>query len=163
MSQATSPSRHRDEPDLLAQALEGLRQALSEDPGGRERDWLERMGNALAQVEPALRQHRALTRSQDGLVAKEDETRPTITRQADKLCSEHDLLLVQVRALRDSVRSAVEGLATELPSQKDGSRSLNLVALRKQADDVLSALEANRKAETDLVLESVNTDIGVGD
>jgi len=121
------------------------------------------MGNALAQVEPALRQHRALTRSQDGLVAKEDETRPTITRQADRLCSEHDLLLVQVRALRDAVRSAVEGLATESPLQGDGSQSSNLLALRKQADDVLTALEANREAETDLVLESVNTDIGVGD
>src|SRR4051794_14063547 len=138
MSQATSPSRHRDEPDILAQALERLRQALADGPGGRERDWLERMGNALAQVEPALRQHRALTRSQDGLVAKKDETRPTITRQADRLCSEHDLLLVQVRALRDAVRSAVEGLATESPLQGDGSQSSNLLALRKQADDVLS-------------------------
>src|SRR5262245_1548049 len=166
MSQTTSPSQSpRRKHDALDLSLDRLRQALAADVHGHEREWSETVGDALAGVETALRQHRAVAKATDGLLAEVDETRPTLARQADKLRSDYDDFLVQVRALRAEVQFAVEAFTTAAaPSAQTGAGGVvDFGAIRQHADQLLSGLQQNKDAETQLILESVNTDIGVGD
>jgi hypothetical protein len=166
MSQATLPSQpppRKD--DALALSLDRLRQALAADVAGREREWAEAVGDALARVETTLRQHRAAAKAPDGLLAAVDETRPTLARQAHELRSDHDDFLKQILALRDGVRGAAEAFQPAAgPTAKAGAGGVaDFGAIRHQAEQLLAALQDNKEAETKLVLESINTDIGVGD
>jgi hypothetical protein len=166
MPQATSTFQPpRREHDALALSLDRLRQALAADVPGHQREWSKRVGDALARVETALRQHRAVAKAPDGLLAQVDETRPTLARQADELRSDHDDFLVQVRALREQVRRTVEAFTTSaaLSAKTRAGGVADFGAIRRHADQLLSGLQQNKDAETQLVLESVNTDIGVGD
>src|SRR5262245_14112204 len=101
MSQLTLQSPPQSIDDALMLSLDRLRQALAADVPGYEREWAEAVGDALAPVETALRQHRAAARSPDGLLAEVDETRPTLARQADELRHDQDDLLTQIVILRE--------------------------------------------------------------
>jgi hypothetical protein len=155
----------RREHDALALSLDQLRQALAVDVSGHEREWSKSVEDALARVETVLRQHRAVAKAPDGLLAQVDETRPTLARQADELRSDYDDFLVQVRALREEVQRTVEAFtgAAALSAKTLAGGVADFGAIREHADQLLSDLQQNKDAETKLVLESVNTDIGVGD
>lgn len=155
----------RRKPDALAAALDQSRLALAADVPGHEREWAETVEAALTGVEKALRQHMAVAEAADGVFAEVDGTRPTLARQADELCHEHGDLLKQVLALRDEVQRAAEAFtpAAAPPAKTAAGGVADFGVLRQQAEKLLVGLEQNREAETKLVLESVNTDIGVGD
>lgn len=165
MSQATVSSEPRGKEDVLALSLDRLRQAQAADVPGREREWSAAVGDALARVETALRQHRAAAKAPDGLLAEVDETRPTLARQADELRSGHDDYLKQILALREEVRRAAEAFQPAAgTSAKTGIGGVpDFGALRQQMEQLLAGLEQNKEAETKLLQESVNTEIGVGD
>jgi hypothetical protein len=61
----------------------------------------------------------------------------------------------------------LEGAAQSLPTSADRGRkapgTADFRAVRRGAAELLTELQRTEQAETDLVLESVNTDIGVGD
>jgi hypothetical protein len=158
-----SPPRMKD--DALALSLDQLRLAIATDVPGRQREWAEAVEDALASVEKALRQHRAAAKAPDGLLAEVDETRPTLARQADGLRSDHDEFLAQVLALRKELQRAAEAFRpANIPSIMTLAGGVpDFGAIRQQAEQLVAALQENKEAETKLVLESVNTDIGVGD
>lgn len=137
--------------DSLPQALELLRQALAEPALGRERRWAEGVSSALRRVEAELRQHRSQAAEDDGPFAEVDVTRPSLVRQREGLCREQGDLLRQAAALR-----AIAARCALRPSPP-------VALIREQAQELLVALQHNNQAETALVLESVTTDIGVGD
>jgi hypothetical protein len=162
----------RAKPDAWNTGIEQLEIALAADLPGREREWAESMNNAAATVELALRRHRALGRDENGMFAEVDETRPTLARQADQLRQGHDGLLELCLALRDELRRAQEAFtltqtafpqssATPRPAAAGGVPDFG--AIRRQAEELLERMRASGQAEDQLVLESVNTDIGVGD
>jgi hypothetical protein len=155
----------RKEHDALALSTDRLRQALAADVPGHEREWLETVGVALARVETALRQHRAIAKAPDGLLAQVDETRPTLARQADELRNDHDDFMAQVRVLRAEVQRTVDAFtsAAAVSAKKLAGGVADFGAIRQHADQLLFDLQQNKDAETQLVLESVNTDLGVGD
>jgi hypothetical protein len=160
----SSPQPVRKE-DALGLSLDQLRQALAADVPGREREWAEAVEGALARVGTALGQHRADARAPDGLLAEVDETRPTLARQAEELRGDHEHFLAQLRTLRQDVRRAAEAFQ---PGAGPGAAAsaggvADFGAIRRQAEQLMTGLEVHREAETKLVLESVNTDIGVGD
>jgi hypothetical protein len=165
MLQPDFQSQPRRKEEDLAFALDQLRQALAAHVPGSEWEWADTVGEALAGVDTALRQHRTLAKAPDGLLAEVDETRPTLARQADELRSEHGDLLTQVRALREQVQRAAEAFkpAAEALTRTGAGGVPDFGAIRQQADQLLAGLQQNKDAETKLVLESVNTDIGVGD
>jgi hypothetical protein len=163
MVQSSSQSQPRKKDDILMFSLDGLRQALATETSGREREWLEAVGDALARIEVALRQHRVAAQAPDGPLAEVDQTRPTLARQADALRSDHDDFLMQLLALREQVRRAVEAFQSGPASPASASRGVDLGAIRQQAEQLLAGLQENREAETKLVQESINTDIGAGD
>jgi hypothetical protein len=146
-------------------SLDRLHQALAADVPGQEREWAETVGAALAAVEKALRQHMAVAEAPDGVFAEVDVTRPTLARQADELCTEHGDLLEQVIALREEVQRAADAFqpAAEPTPKINAGGVPDFGVLRQQAEQLLAGLQQNQDDETKLVLESVNTETGVGD
>lgn len=144
-------------PEPLTFAAEQLQAALDAQAEGREAEWARRVRDALAQVEAALRQHRANAKAPDGLFSEVDENRPTLAKQADELRNDHDEFLKQVRALRDESQQLAGPPAPSLQPADDRD------ALRQLAEKFLNDLRQTKEAELKLVLDSVNTDLGGGD
>jgi hypothetical protein len=165
MVQPCVPTPPQRKDDALVLARDGLGQALAADVAGQERPWALAVAEALARVETALRQHRAVAKAPEGLFAMVDETRPTLARQADGLRGDHDDILQQVLDLRKAVQRAAGALqASANPARrKDAGEVTDFGTIRQQAEQLLTGLQHNQDAETRLVLESVTTDIGVGD
>jgi hypothetical protein len=158
MLQQSLQAKPQRKSDALGLSLENLHQALVADVSGREQEWLKELEAALSRAETALRQHRDATHAPDGALAEVDETRPTLARQADGLRGDQEDLLNQFLALREEVRRT-----TEHASNKAVHGYADVVAIREKAGQLLAGLQENKEAQTKLVLESVNTDIGVGD
>lgn len=151
--------------ELLWNSLERLRQALAADYPGNERLWASRVDQALTQVETALRQHQVATHASDGLLKEVDVTRPTLARQSDELRSSYDELAKEVTTLRQDVRRAADSFQPASQPSPSGAAGgvVDFGELRRRGESMIAALEANKNAEQKLILESVNTEIGVGD
>jgi hypothetical protein len=154
---------HRTDPLLLCS--ESLSRALEADVPGRELDWAEAAEQALDRLELALKQHRAAANAPDGLLAEVDETRPTLARSAEGLRAEHDQFLAKIAAFHEEVKQAAEAFR---PGPSSSARTavaslVDFTALRRRGQEILANVQKHRQAETNLVLDSVNTDIGTGD
>jgi hypothetical protein len=103
-----------------------------------EPGWADEVDGALARAEHWLRHDPAHS---------VDRTRQSLVRRANRLGRNHDALLEQAAALRRALRCA--GVDEE--------------ALRERMEDFAAQLQGLEEAEAGLVLESVTTDIGVGD
>jgi len=158
--------------DVLAQPINKLERALSTDFPGHERDWAQGVGNALTEVEQALGLHTALAETPDGLLTKIDLTRPTSVRQVSGLRREHTELQEQTRSLKTQLRGAAQafqaphaalGRVEAPPEPVPVSPAPDFGSIRQAAGQLLAALQRHQQDETKLLLDSVNTDIGVGD
>jgi hypothetical protein len=165
MAQARAQVESRKKEDALGLSLEPLRQALATKVPGRERDWAYAVEEALTHVEAALREHRAAAKAPDGVLAEVDETRPTLARQADELRGDHDDLLKGVITLRQEARKAAAAFdpSADRPAQRTETGVMNFADIRQRAELLLAGLHKNKHAETDLIQESINTEIGTGD
>jgi hypothetical protein len=157
----------RKKGDTLSLALERLSQALSVEVPGRERDWADAVEDELARIEQWLRQQVAATEAPDGPLAEVDQTRPTLVRQSDEVCRNQSDLLDQVIALREEVKQAARTFsspgdqANASPARKSAIPDFGTI--RRRAEQFIAGLQQNKETESKLILESVNTDIGVGD
>jgi hypothetical protein len=159
MSPITAPPRGMDDP--LALSLDQLRHALGGEVLGHEREWAEAMRAALIQVEQALRQRITAVKAPDGPLAEVDDTRPTLVRQVNALRQYQEELLGKAVALQEEVRCAAKAFQ---PNSSAGAGSVPVFGeIRRKTEELLAGLQQNKEAQIDLVLESVNTDIGVGD
>ena len=157
--------------DILASQTDRLSQALDRVIPGRERRWAESLNEVLACVERALRQHMVTAQDPDGVFAEVDETRPSLARQTCQLRQDHSGLLEQCLALRQEVRRAAGAFSYVVPifiptpgsTPRSDENIPDLAAIRRHASQLRDALRQNLQAETQLVLESINTDIGVCD
>ena len=157
--------------DTLATAGDRLQEALVGGVPGRERDWAEGVARALVQVERELRRHQASAQAPDGPFASLDQMRPTLFRQWSILCLHYRDLLKRVQRLRTEAERACEAFqpgcfpsgAAASPSGSRGGAVPVFGTIRQQVKDVLADLTKSREAETALLLDSVVTDIGVGD
>jgi len=157
----------------LTSGADLLEHALAEDVTGRERDWAAGVAQTLRQIERELRRYRNNARTQDGHFADLDRMRPTLFRQWNILCLHYGDLLKRVHRLREDVQRAAEAfqpvgeaLAAAALTGKGTPVSGEVPvfgAIRQQAREILIDLNKSREAETALLLESVVTDIGVGD
>jgi hypothetical protein len=158
--------------DSLLLPLEKLEGALAAEVVGRERAWAEQVRRALATMDVALQQHAAETEAQDGLFADVDLTRPTLVRQVGGLRQEHAELLEQIGAMQQQVQQAAlvfqsqaetAPLANHLPEPVSLKAVPDFGLLRQNGANLVAAIRTHRERETGLLLESVETDIGVGD
>jgi hemerythrin-like domain-containing protein len=141
----------RAEHDALLEAMHGLEAVLASPAPGREKQWTRRVRANLDAVSDALARHVASAEEPEGLLAAIDLTRPTLVHRVERLRDEHADLRQRVRALQMQVEH--HG-ADEVPSFSD---------IRQRAAWLMSALRHHQAVETDLIFESLATDIGVGD
>jgi hypothetical protein len=163
------PSAGENEP--LQPSLEPLGWALAAEFPGREADWAAHVSRALDRLEKGLRQHIAGAEAPDGLLTEVDLTRPTLVRRVSDLRREHSEFLDRVIALRRRVQGAAQafqsqagaGQPTTLPSPAGPDAVADFGAIRRCGEQLVADLLHHKEAETDVTLESVSTDIGVGD
>ncbi len=157
--------------DVLMPPLEQLAAVLAASAPGRERDWAGAVEAALGGVVEALRRHVADTDGAGGMFSTVDLTRPTLVRQVGALRLEHSEFLQQGTALRQDVKNAARAFEPPTPAMAPGSlpgpATVDAIpdfgALRGRVEKFAAGLKHHRDDEAGLVLESVTTDIGVGD
>jgi len=154
--------------DGLRIAVDHLREALAADVPGKECAWAERVVSNLAGVARELHEHADTAPGAEGPLAEGDVTRPTLARQSDALRREEHNLLEEIGTLRTAVREA--GRAFQCSSGRTGNDETlvsggvpDFGSIRRQGEELAQRLEKAEETEESLVLESVNTDIGVGD
>jgi hypothetical protein len=157
--------------DALLASAEYLSLALADVRGDREA-WARSLAEAFGRVELRLRAHSKEARAPHGPLSAVDDTRPTLARRADKLRRKQSVLVGQSLFLKLEARLVAESLAFAKAKQRWSSNSRGRASLpeepdvegiRHRAEQFLACLEKQREAETIVVQESVNTDIGVGD
>jgi len=141
--------RVKDDP--LMPSMELLQCALESRMSGRE--WVQALGGALARAEDALRTHLAVTEAPDGPLAEVRKQQPPLTRQTTTVARGFRNLLAKSTALRGEMKRAAE----------DGNGAADVETIRRRAKQFLAGFRDAKEAETVLILDSVNTDIGVGD
>jgi hypothetical protein len=159
------------EQDALIEPLEELHQDLAAEIPGREREWAEDMSRSVARLRGALHRRQAAAAAPDGLFAQVDLTRSTLARQVGALRQRLAELLEQANSLHRELNAAAEAFlpaaappqASPLPPPAASRAIPDFSALRREAEQLLEALGQYREEETRLILESVNTEIGVGD
>jgi two-component system cell cycle response regulator DivK len=158
--------------DGLGQALEQLAHALNARVPGREHPWSTQLAAALTDLESILQPQAAQLAAAGGLLAEADLSRPTLVRRAAELRQERHHLLTQSRALRAQVRDAAQafrpagdraGTVDALPEPAAVGRAVDFSEIRRSAEQLATSLKRHAEAERDLLFESLNTDIGVGD
>ena len=149
----------------LAISLDQLEHTLAATVPGREQQWAEAVGVAIDAVEKALRRHKAAARDPNGPLAEVDETRPTLSRQADEIRDGHGDLLQDLLSLRTEVfrAAAAFGPHGAADAGKERGVVVDFGDIRQQAEKILTRLRQTGQAETKLVQDSLNIDIGVGD
>jgi hypothetical protein len=135
--------------DDITAALGQLEKILGE-PAGQGQGWSGRVDAALARLEGELRREATELKAPDGPVP--DVDRPLIPspgedRKAAHLRDELEDFLQEIQALRSQAR---DGGSTVEP-------------LRERGRELVQAVRRHEHAEVDLILDSVNTDIGAGD
>jgi hypothetical protein len=165
------PTRRVRDNGLVA-SIDRFARALAENVPGREREWATAVKDALGVLETALHQHLVTARVPDGIFAEVDDTRPTLARQTEELCQAYDKLLEQCSALLKETQRATEafssppdpiGTTAPCTGRSCAAGVVDFGAIRQQGENLLASLRQNKDAETQLILESINTDIGVGD
>jgi len=135
--------------DMLLMLAKRLEQALAADAS--QPDWLERVGLVLERVEQMLEQHLADIEAPDGVFADVDQTKRSEGRDIERLHKSYGQFVQQAHDLKAEVDRVKQG------KSRAGS------FLRERLRTFVADLEAHRKEEVNLVLESVTTDIGGGD
>src|SRR6266481_718418 len=104
--------------DPVVTAAEKLETALAADVPGHEQEWTVRLHGALLALENALRGHKTAAEGQNGMFASlhelGPETLPTLDRQLQKLCEDHNDFLRFVTSLRDEAQNALRAFQPRL-------------------------------------------------
>ncbi len=137
--------------DLLSTSLERLQQCLAAGPAGRERDWARRVGDALDVLIREFSRHTADSESPEGLTSEVDVTRPSLARNVEDLRRQHRDFLDRLRAFRKDVEEAGRAAIPDLTGIQSTGREL------------AAGLSRHREMETDLIQESITTDLGAAD
>jgi len=161
----------KEKNDPLTTPLVQLERVRAEPYPGRERDWAERLADALGTVEAALRQHECLAEAPNGLFAGVDLQRPTLLRQMNELRLEIAGFMREAQDLRGRLHQAarafqppdLHGHPDRLPAPVARTVVPHFGELREAVSRFLARLRRHREEETRLVLESVTVDIGAGD
>lgn len=154
----------------LAHALERLEQCLNAEVPGREKPWAEQLGGALRGLEAILTRHIETTEAADGMFQEVDLTRPTLTRKVGQLRREHQTLrqcAVELRQQLDEAARAFQpssaALSEPLPEPPGVAAVVDFASIRPKVEELVARLKKHQSGEVDVLLESVDTDIGVGD
>jgi hypothetical protein len=146
---------------------------LTQPIAGRERDWSVSVAQVLQDLENELHRRRLRNQGREGFFPALDATRPTLFRQWSELCQEARKLAAEVQGLRleieqggdvfQSTKERLEAAATPPASMPVGGAVPVFSELRRKIESLFTRLDKNLETEHAVLLESVTTDIGVGD
>lgn len=150
----------------LASDVVQLRLALANGARGRELTWCQEVRLRLANVILDLKQKTA-SRAGEGAVASEPgsgreslQTTPTLARRHEDLKQQvRDQLHLAIQ-LRQLVDASMLAFGSGLPHR---AKLDQVREIRLQSEALLGSLEDITRGESDLLVESVIVDIGVGD
>jgi hypothetical protein len=160
-------------PNLL-EATTQLEQALAAPATDRGDSWRRRMEQALAQFEEAVRQHSASLAASGGKLVDVDRPllpSPGVDHHVDRLREELKSFLEETQRLRGRVSQVVppdgpasaEGIAGALSVAPELGAIPDFGIFCKRGRSLVEALQHYEQEEAELILRSVNTDIGAGD
>jgi hypothetical protein len=155
--------------DPLLVSTDTLEEALASKHTGRESEWARGVSQALESVDEGLQAH--LTETADakqlipGAESGEKEPSPTQERRVEELRKEVGDCLERVHALQDDVKNAFEVFrpANGSPAGSAPSWIPDFGQIRVRGEQLILAVMEYMRNETNLVLDAVTTDIGVGD
>jgi hypothetical protein len=134
-----------------------LETALAAPFLGQERAWVQGLADALREMEQALVGHAADAESPDGVFAEVDQTRRGLARRAEGLGAEITELLEETVVLEEWALRAAE------PDELAPESAARLAPLSERVVELIAAIRQLVDGETDVVMESVNMDLGAGD
>jgi hypothetical protein len=136
----------------LRESSRDLVRALEAASPGREGDWMARVLPCLGEFREDIVEHISSTEAPDGLYDEIRAAQPRLTRQVDRLVTDHEVLRERI--------DACFALATDAPS--DPSAEL-VKQVRDDATQIVSLLQRHRQRGSDLIFEAYETDIGGAD
>jgi hypothetical protein len=151
------------ETDPLQDSSEKLESALAASTGVDAGEWLDDLSTVLAELWRSLVKHESGSESSRRITtigSTDRETVPLLDRRVQQLRLEHVLLFDNTRALMqrvDDLRKLLQAGA------RSPAQTTDMAAVRKMAADLLELVRDHREAESKLMLESLTTDVGVGD
>jgi hypothetical protein len=148
--QSNLSERTREQRDDLLECIHQLEAAMGSPAPGREREWSARASRDLKVVRESLERHVLSAEGSNGLFQELDlACIPSAQLITTDLRREHSLILDQVRRLEKALS------AQDQPA--------DFVALRQEAEQVLSLIRRHNANEVDLIFKCFWLDIGVGD
>jgi hypothetical protein len=133
---------------------ERLEAALNAPVVGREREWVRDLADALTDLERALLRHSVDTAVPSGVFAEVDTTRRGLVTQIGALREKLLTLLDQTVKLTNQAQQT---------AQVEDEADPNFGALGSRAAEILGGVRELLNGEVDVVMESVNMDLGAGD
>lgn len=151
--------------DRLMRAARILEQALQRNVPGNESAWAAGVHRALTAVEQAIRHEPDLSETVDDIIANVPgpTQAPTQARREQELSAERGALLERVHELDNRVRAAGEAFAAPAAAGVPPRSIPDFGALGQAGEELPAALVQLHEAESKLLLETVTTDVGVGD
>jgi hypothetical protein len=131
---------------------ERLEAALNAPVVGREQEWVRDLADVLTDLEHALLRHTIDSAVPSGVFAEVDTTRRGLVNQITALRGKLTTLLEQTAKLNDSAQQ----VAQLEPDPNFGE-------LGSRAAEILHGVRELLNGEVDVVMESVNMDLGAGD
>lgn len=150
--------------DLLQRRAHALTEVLSTDEYLDRPLWLDRIGQCLTELVTALRAHIASNESSKGvlteLASPEQDSVATLDRKVKELRLEHSHLMESAVQLHWLVQNAVREMHG-IPSNVD--HAIDVSAIRGGCEELLNGLRNHQECETKLLMDTITTDVGVGD
>jgi hypothetical protein len=146
----------------LPKALDFLRRSLASPFPATTREWAGYVWYALARLETKLARRVADGQFPDDIESRID---PTLVRRWNQVMGTFRDLLESVTALKWEMYHLAQALpVASVPfSSSANDPAPGLEVPHERLEQVLAALQETYQAETHLLMDSVTTDIGVGD
>lgn len=144
-SRTATTQEAREGRSRMVRAMRQLEDALAAASTTRERRWVERVTDALWELQNALKETREAADTKGSLLDDLVQEYPRLFRRAERLRAEYDRLQKLVESLVQS-------------TNEDSAETL-----RQRLGDLLLKLRAVQAQETELIFEAFHVDIGVGD
>jgi hypothetical protein len=155
--------------DPLLTSTDNLEIALSGKHPGREAEWAAEVSCALESVAEGLQSHLAETEDPKHLIpvaeGKAKEPSPTQERRVQGLRQEIADCLQRVQDLQGMVRNALDVFQSDNGplANRESNAIPDFGQIRVQGEQLIVAVAEYMLDETNVVLDAVTTDIGVGD
>jgi hypothetical protein len=150
--------------DVLDASLDELESVLAPDQSEASAAWARRYRNILGELAQTIRGHITSTESPGGalstLESPKQQTAATLEHAVHKLRLDHIELMNNTCELYLNVQRLADHCAA---NGSEIAADAELSAARQAGDKLLHRLHEHQEAERKLLMDTINTDVGVGD